>query len=64
MANKEKKAPGIYKDYDIRWLKGIGAEHPAFSLVAEYEDKYGPIEEIEEFEFAPAPKKAKKEDKK
>ena len=28
---------GNYKGYDIRWLKGIGEEHPDFALVAEYE---------------------------
>ena len=39
----EKEAPFMYKDYDIRWLKGIGAEHPDFGLVAEYEEKYGEI---------------------
>lgn len=32
---------GMYKGYDIRWLKGIGEEHPDYHLVAEYEEKYG-----------------------
>lgn len=35
---------GFYKNYDIRWLKKMGEEHPAFPLVAEYEEKFGVIE--------------------
>lgn len=40
---KKKEAPMMYEGYDIRWLKRIGAEHPEFKLVAEYEKKYGEI---------------------
>ena len=29
---------GIYKGYDIRWLREI-PEHPDFYLVAEYDEK-------------------------
>lgn len=34
-----KLPPTIYKDYDMKWLKGV-PEHPEFGLVAEYEKKY------------------------
>lgn len=38
-----KDAPGMYKGYDIKWLKSIGSDHSDFSLVAEYEEQYGEI---------------------
>ena len=47
MAKKKKavkEAPGFYKGYDIKWLKGIGKEHPDFNLVAES----GFFDEVEE----------------
>jgi len=37
------QADFMYKDYDIKWLKGLGDEHPEFHLVAEYEAEYGEI---------------------
>ena len=39
----KKPADGFYKGYDIKWLKGLGNEHPAFPLVAEYEAKFGEV---------------------
>lgn len=39
---------GIYKDYDIEWLRKEGEEHPDYHLVAEYDEKYGKPEEAEE----------------
>jgi hypothetical protein len=39
-------APRVYKDYDIKWLKyDAGVQHPHYYLVAEYEEKYGKVEE-------------------
>ncbi len=40
---EKKEAPMMYKDYDIRWLKKLGNEHPDYKLVAEYEAEYGEI---------------------
>ncbi len=37
------KGPQWFKGYDIRWLKGLEDEHPDFSFVAEYENKFGEI---------------------
>ena len=34
---------GFYKDYDIRWLKGVKDEHPKGYLVNEYEKKHGEV---------------------
>jgi len=38
----EKKAPKIYKGYDIHWLKSE-VDHPDHKLVLEYENKYGEV---------------------
>ena len=45
MINTSKgKGPQWYKGYDIRWLKGLGDEHPdSERLVGEFEEKYGEI---------------------
>lgn len=38
--SKEKKVkPVFYKDYDIKWLRGV-PEHPDYYLVAEYDKEY------------------------
>lgn len=37
----KKDAPGWYKGYDIKWLRGLGEEHPDFHLVAEYDAQEG-----------------------
>ena len=42
--SKKAGGPVRYKGYDIRWLKGLGEEHPdSERLVSDYEDKYGKI---------------------
>lgn len=46
MIATSKKAGGqkMFKGYDIRWLKGLGEEHPdSGRLVSEYEKKFGVI---------------------
>lgn len=38
--SKKEKAllkAGVFKGYDIRWLREVGEEHPDFGLVAEYD---------------------------
>ena len=46
---------GVYKGYDIRWLRELENEHPAFYLVAEYDAKVAEMAE---------PKKKKKDEEK
>jgi hypothetical protein len=65
---KKEEAPAdfVYKSYDIRWLKGIGEEHPDFALVAEFEEKFGPLDgeapvEAPVEEEAPAEEEAEEE---
>lgn len=36
------KESGVYKGYDVRWLKRE-PDHPDYGLVAEYEKKFGEI---------------------
>jgi len=40
--SKVKEQSGIYKGYDIAWLRKE-TDHPDFKLVAEYEKEYGEI---------------------
>lgn len=42
MAKKKSVKPKMsefYKGYDIRWLRGVGEDHPDFHLVAEFDSK-------------------------
>ena len=39
MTEKELAKKGIYKGYDMRWLRET-TDHPDFSLVEEYDKKY------------------------
>lgn len=41
--SKKAGGPMKFKGYDIKWLKGLGEEHPDFKLVSEYEKKFGVI---------------------
>lgn len=42
--SKKAGGPVRYKGYDIKWLKGLGEEHPdSERLVSGYEKKYGEI---------------------
>ena len=42
--SKKSGGPVMYKGYNIKWLKGLGEEHPASKkLVGKYEKKYGEI---------------------
>ena len=44
IATSKGEGPLWYKSYDIRWLKGLGEEHPKSErLVEKYENKYGVI---------------------
>jgi len=40
LSEKEEAAAGMYKGYDVEWLRGE-LRHPDYKLVAEYDKKYG-----------------------
>ena len=42
---KTEEAPGIYKGYDLNWLKE-NPDHPDYYLVAEAESEKQPAEEV------------------
>ena len=41
VSEKKLAEDGMYKGYDMKWLRGIGEDHPDFELVAEFDSKYG-----------------------